>query len=52
VTTKTQIRAKAQALCFQACMDCESADECDPDDAWIKEARNVLEANEIKSKSK
>jgi hypothetical protein len=52
VTTKTQIRAKAQALCFRAWMDCESADECDPDEAWIKEARLALDANEIKSKSK
>jgi hypothetical protein len=33
-------------------MDCKSANECDPDDAWMKEARNVLEANEIKRKSK
>jgi hypothetical protein len=52
VTTKTRIRAKAQSLCFLACMDCKSADECDPDDAWLKEARVALDAIEIKSKTK
>jgi hypothetical protein len=52
VTTKVQIRATAKALCFQACTDCKSADECDPDDNWIEEARAVLEPNKIKSKSK
>jgi len=56
LATKAEIRAAAKALCFQACTDCKSADECDldcdPDEAWIKEARVALEANEFKSKSK
>lgn len=50
--TKVQIRATAKALCFRACTDCKSADEGDPDDNWIEEARAALEANRIKSKSK
>jgi len=49
--TTVQIRAAAKALCFQACTDCRCADECDPDDNWIEEAR-AIEANKIKSKSK
>lgn len=52
MTTRVQIRATAQALCFRACTDCKSADECDPDDNWIEEARVALEADKIKSKSK
>ena len=52
MTTKVQIRAAAKALCFRACTDCGSADECDPDDNWIEEARATLEANKIKRKSK
>jgi hypothetical protein len=52
VTTKIQIRATAKALCFRACTDCKSADECDPDDNWMVEARAALEADKIKSKSK
>jgi DNA-binding SARP family transcriptional activator len=52
VTTRVQIRATAKALCFRACTDCKSADECDPDDNWIEEARAALEADKIKSKSK
>lgn len=52
MTTKVQVRAAAKALCFRACTDCRSADECDPDDNWIEEARTALEANKIKSKSK
>jgi len=52
VTTKVQIREAAKALCFRACTDCRSADECDPDDNWIEEARAALAANKIKSKSK
>lgn len=52
MTTKVQIRAAAKALCFQACTDCRSADECDPDDNWIEEARAAFEANKIKSKAK
>ena len=52
MTTKVQIRAAAKALCFRACTDCRSADECDPDDNWIEEARAALAANKIKTKSK
>jgi methylphosphotriester-DNA--protein-cysteine methyltransferase len=52
VTTTVQIRAAAQALCFRACTDCKSADECEPDDNWIEEARAALEVDKIKSKSK
>jgi len=52
VTTRVQIRATAKALCFRACTDCKSADECDPDDNWIEEARAVLGADKIKSKSR
>lgn len=50
--TKAEIRAMAQLLCFQACTGCESADECDPDENWIEEARAALEAKESKRKSK
>ena len=52
MTTKNQIRATAKALCFRACTDCKSADECDPDDNWMVEARAALEADKINSKSK
>jgi hypothetical protein len=52
MATKVEIRASAKSLCFQACTDCMSADECDPDENWIEEARAALETNEIKSKSK
>lgn len=52
MTTKNQIRATAKALCFRACTDCKSADECDPDDNWMVEARAALEADKIDSKSK
>ena len=52
MATKAEIRASAKSLCFQACTDCTSADECDPDENWIEEARAALETNEIKSKSK
>jgi hypothetical protein len=52
VATKVELKAAAQELCFRACTDCESADECDPDEAWIEEARVTLAANEIKNTSK
>jgi hypothetical protein len=52
MATKAEIRASAKSLCFRACTDCTSADECDPDENWIEEARAALETNEIKSKSK
>ena len=42
MATKAEIRTMAKALCFQACTDCKSADECDPDESWIKEARAAL----------
>jgi hypothetical protein len=45
MVTETEIRATAKRLCFRACTDCESADECDPDDNWLKEAWIVLEAD-------
>jgi len=40
---KAEIRAAAKALCFRACTDCKSADECDPDENWIEEALVTLE---------
>jgi hypothetical protein len=43
MVTEAEIRATAKRLCFRACTDCESADECDPDDNWLKEARAALE---------
>jgi methylphosphotriester-DNA--protein-cysteine methyltransferase len=43
LATKAKIRATAKALCFRACTDCKSADECDPDENWIKEALAILE---------
>ena len=43
MATKAKIRATAKALCFRACTDCKSADECDPDENWIKEALAILE---------
>jgi hypothetical protein len=52
MATKAEIRVSAKSLCFRACTDCTSADECDPDENWIEEARAALETNEIKSKSK
>ena len=52
MATKAEISASAKSLCFRACTDCTSADECDPDENWIEEARAALETNEIKSKSK
>ena len=52
LATKAQIRVEAKLMCFRACMDCNSADECDPDDAWMEEARAALEADETKSKLK
>jgi hypothetical protein len=45
MVTEAEIRATAKRLCFRACIDCESADECDPADEWLKEARIVLEAD-------
>jgi len=45
MTTKAENRTTAKALCFQACTDCKSADECDPDENWMKEARAALEAD-------
>jgi hypothetical protein len=42
MATKAEIREKAKALCFKACMDCKSADECDPDEAWFEDARAAL----------
>ena len=45
MVTAAEIRATAKRLCFQACTDCESADECKPDENWLKEARTVLEAD-------
>ncbi len=38
LATKAEIGAAAKALCFRACTDCKSADECDPDENWIEEA--------------
>ncbi len=43
MATKAKIRATAKALCFRACTDCKSADECDPDKNWIEEALAILE---------
>ena len=43
MATKAKIRAMAKALCFRACTDCKSADECDPDKNWIEEALAILE---------
>jgi hypothetical protein len=43
LATKAKIMATAKALCFRACTDCKSADECDPDENWIKEALAILE---------
>ena len=43
LATKAKIRTVAKALCFRACTDCKSADECDPDENWIEEARATLE---------
>ena len=43
LATKAKIRATAKALCFRACTDCKSADECDPDENWIEEAMATLE---------
>ena len=43
MATKAKIRAMAKALCFRACADCKSADECDPDKNWIEEALAILE---------
>ena len=43
MATKAKIRAVAKALCFRACTDCKSADECDPDKNWIEEALAILE---------
>jgi len=43
LATKAEIRAAAKALCFRACTDCKSADECDPDENWIEEALVTLE---------
>jgi hypothetical protein len=40
------IRMAAQALCFRACTDCKSADECDPDINWLYQAKTILEAKE------
>jgi hypothetical protein len=45
MVTEAEIWATAKRLCFRACTDCESADECDPDDSWLKEARAALEAD-------
>jgi hypothetical protein len=42
LATKAKIRAMAKALCFRACTDCKSADECDPDKNWIEEALAIL----------
>lgn len=46
MATRAEIKTTAKALCFQACTDCKSADECDPDESWINEARTILEAKE------
>jgi hypothetical protein len=43
MVTNAELRATAKWLCFRACTDCKSADECDPDENWIKEARASLE---------
>jgi hypothetical protein len=43
MVTKAEIRATARSLCFQACTDCASADECDPDEHWVEEARAALD---------
>ena len=46
LATKAKIMATARALCFRACTDCKSADECDPDENWIEEALATLERPE------
>jgi hypothetical protein len=51
MATDEEVRAAAKTLCFEACTDCKSADECDPDDNWIKEARGVVEADAAKQGS-
>jgi hypothetical protein len=48
-------QATAKVVPFPArtdCKDCKSADECDPRDNCLKEARATLEVDEIKRKSK
>jgi len=52
MATKADVTVRAKELCFRACTDCKSANECDPDEAWIEEARVSLEANGIMKKSK
>ena len=39
----------ATALCFRARTDCKSADECDPDEDWIKEALAILERQGLRA---
>jgi hypothetical protein len=41
--TIAELKATAKSLCFRACTDCKSADECNPDELWIEEARAALE---------
>jgi hypothetical protein len=45
MVTRAEIRATAKSLCFRACTDCKSADECDPDDNWMEEAQAALEVD-------
>jgi hypothetical protein len=43
MVTNAELRATAKSLCFRVCTDCKTADECDPDEHWIGEARVALE---------
>jgi hypothetical protein len=43
MVTDAELRTTARSLCFRACTDCKSADECDPDKHWIEVARAALE---------
>jgi hypothetical protein len=45
MATKAEVRTTAKVLCFRACTDCKSADECEPDDNWIEEAQAALKAD-------
>jgi hypothetical protein len=51
MATDEEVRAEAKALCFEACTGCKSADECDPDENWMKEARAALEVDGAKQRS-
>ena len=51
MATDEEVRAAAKSLCFEACTDCKSANECDPDDNWMKEARAAIETDGVKQGS-